>query len=118
MSKDITVSACIDCPARKYRGPDNFGNGGGYCSLDAEQRLVKGSPYGDRQRQPAPPDWCPAREGVTIRFVKPSSLGKIVSAYIPPEAFSEREQPDSGADEELDVFGGAWWSPQEGDIPF
>lgn len=118
MSKETVVGACIDCPFRRYRPSDGFGNGGGYCSADTEQRLVRGSPYGDRREQPEPPDWCPAREGIAIRFVKPSSLRKIANAYIPPKAIvrEQPEHPDPGADEDADVFG-SWWGPQ-GDIPF
>src|ERR1051325_2152960 len=63
---EIKVKHCGDCPARRWE------DGHTVCGVDEMRRAVPGNRYG--RVQPAPPDWCPAREGVTLRFERPSRL--------------------------------------------
>ena len=91
---EIKVKHCGDCPARRWE------DGHTVCGVDEMRRAVPGNRYG--RVQPAPPDWCPAREGVTLRFERPSSLSKITRGYVPPAirdaAIGREPMPDPGND--------------------
>lgn len=108
---EIKVSSCVSCPARGT-AERSVGTRVGVCCADPEKRAVPGAPW--NKIRPEPPSWCPAREGLVIRFEKSSSLQKIAKAQpTKPPRVREASDADYG-DFDLDWF--PCWVPDGSDF--